>query len=1571
MIERLGESLKEFAQVRQQSKEISDRLLKRTKCIAKEELEKLENNDKLSLRQIYNGKIMQVQQKYQEDMADIGQAHISAALEPDHDALIDEQHRKNQSAALKRGKEATKQIKNIQQKEAAQHQERLHLVREMEDLRSTMIANLSKKTVPEENTICISIQNETDESNKQQKTKKKTKKHASKKSPGKIAENDFKVRSPVKSSVKSPVKFPGKAKTMEEIPESDSILEQQSTPNSVIELLPKQTVRTTESDFNDKNSKKETTSIPAKDKTTRYNPNDYVQTTSDFINSDSPSSFSDDSSYFSDSSEQYVTKETKTPKYVKCPATDKVQLYDHKKHHSNVYDQPAGVVEKIHTWNEPSAMDLAKEIERAQTAETRVLEDRQKNAKKRGENAVLREKVRRDYRTLVQNLDQLTSDERKLKASQVEHYPRDTYMQEERRKILREQHKTKLNRALKTLLDDESLNVREEQCVSYSVERPITLASRKRNKDTDDRVDWEGPCRCFSQPTETSKISQNKCEENVASREEQILDMLKKVERQKRLLLQEFGADLPNDIFDASVKSLFERDKSVQTRLPAQDVSVQEPLSPEIKVINASFDDKCKKDKAKERNDTTVKKVEIAVQTATEDKVQDKGTQVELASQKESVTDDVETITKHYPIEPKITIVRREADSSESRSSETTNEVTDDEESPEVTLNKKKHVAKTKLCHKSCSTRPCKPWSPTKKHSKFLSKSQQHSPKKDACTEDVPPSKEVETCTDRKPPQVAEIAIDVSTQSTQVYSTGTREQPATSKQQWTQSKSRRIKIKDISDTSTSFASPPPVKPRDILEALSNNLSILELLDSSASESIRLLRRRDVSPVSTPETPSPRTMRMPSNIPDLERIKRLLRYPSIDVQTDNDNTLSSTRNDYSTSMDTSQCQQNDHPSSRTSNDLQVLPSQVLPSLGFCTCNNPECEQMHAKFDEIRSYALKNCPQMLQKYEDLQAICAERIISLTSLIEKVRNEQKGMELSMIDSHDETSLMQLPEPRLKTTDLENVHRLVENIEAIHNQLAKTLIESQRIVKSKAIPREEFPDEIKETEIATPTIDDNAICSAEQRTEQVEREKAKPEVTNEEKVNIQLSRFRVKPSQVLTSTPKHDTDLTRHYEEELIEKISKEILEQSKGLNDNFITSKEISTIKHSIQTSTDNNDFKNISKIERTGTATTRQPRNKEAKRTKDFVASLTDAPKVSKAVDNSHSNGRSKPPVSLLSGPYRPEIESSGHELSTIIEFDTPDTANKSQSNARSPLSARKVAETRQATRSTAIAKPLEHISPSLNLRKQQSERSRNLSPSKELVKKETSVFLDSAETSKNIGGRNWTESKEEEDKKEEAVRETTDEKLQRDTDDRGSPQTEGPQLLRPDADAGNECKDNGDKITSTSSNSFSELSGVSQIASTPSSTVLKYASSPEEMESALKKLGLGWAITTLKKTREASALSSSSNSDVTPMNTGKRISPVKKQLDGNYGLPDLSDVSSISIKEASKSTEQAVLLKGRTSTPKLQNSNSNSERTNTSNTNVSENFREPDDGLIVPNISLTKTKSSIQRLENPR
>lgn len=313
------------------------------------------------------------------------------------------------------------------------------------------------------------------------------------------------------------------------------------------------------------------------------------------------------------------------------------------------------------------------------------------------------------------------------------------------------------------------------------------------------------------------------------------------------------------------------------------------------------------------------------------------------------------------------------------------------------------------------------------------------------------------------------------------------------------------------------------------------------------------------------------------------------------------------------------------------------------------------------------------------------------------------------------------------------------------------------------------------------------------------------------------------------------------------------------------------------------------------------------------------------------------------IILIRFNFRAEIESSGHELSTIIEFDTPDTLNKSQ-NIRTPTPIKKTAET-QITKSTVT-------------------RNKNFDPSTSKVSAIVTArkVQESLKISKDTENRT---TKIKDEKKKYSVREPNDKRLQSIVIGQRSIRVEESQPVSPTStDRNKQDKSNRDRITSTSSNSFSGLSGISQIASTPTSDVSKYASSPEEMEMALKKLGLGWAITTVKRTREASALSSSSNSDDrTPMGTAKRIiSPSRKQFDSNYGLPDFSDVSSISIKEASKSTEQAVLLKGRTSTPKMQYSNSNSARVNSSNTNVSENYQEPSDALIVPDVSLNKNKS---------
>lgn len=305
----------------------------------------------------------------------------------------------------------------------------------------------------------------------------------------------------------------------------------------------------------------------------------------------------------------------------------------------------------------------------------------------------------------------------------------------------------------------------------------------------------------------------------------------------------------------------------------------------------------------------------------------------------------------------------------------------------------------------------------------------------------------------------------------------------------------------------------------------------------------------------------------------------------------------------------------------------------------------------------------------------------------------------------------------------------------------------------------------------------------------------------------------------------------------------------------------------------------------------------------------------------------------------------------------MEFDTTDTVNKS-------------------SKSPAKSKPSVHVAPlpvqqNQNSSKKSADSSSGMKHSPEKLSsaqksQETTTISNSPEKLKSIADC-ITETKIEAEReymlekcnKQLQCNTTTEEPVSQVKDKLGSSIS---------TDLNNLHKESKHKTTSTSLYSFSGLSGISEITSSPSSDVLKHTSSPEEMETALKKLGLGWAVTTLKKTREASALSSSSNSDVTPINTARRIiSPTKKQH-GSNGFPDISDVSSISIKEASKSTEHAVLLKGRTSTPKFHNSNSNSERSST--TNTSESVQDPSDSLTVPNVSLTKAKSDNKQLQSP-
>lgn len=937
-------------------------------------------------------KIMDLQQKYEEDLEDIGQAHALAALQPDVNIIIEEEEKKDRAMASKRGKDAIERMKEAKQKDSAEvvHQERLRKVREVENVRAAMIAKLPKLKPPSpekhKRTETNSSQEDTNEEiiHETLTPKRKSKKVLPRKSPRRVKKSNLKEHEKISSPKSGPSGLQKQSavqshKTSKKKGKVDHI--EYITDDISDDQLPRKTVPVI-------------STIPTEaEKIARYNPEDYTQNMSDSasISSSSSNSTSDDSSYFSDVTEQITCN--KTPK-TSSLTDNKVRLYDHNMRQRNVYSRPPGMVERIDIGSEPNAIEAAQAIKDAENVKTHISESRKLSAQRRGEDAMLREKVRRDYQALVQNLDHLAQEERRLKASQIQSAEENTHTRLYQRNKCQEEHQKKLNRAAKKIFADSE--------PTHLTERIITLPTQKKDNAV--------PHSTWQERDETDVCRTQRDIDSKMSREEQILDMLKKVERQKRLLLQEFGASLPDDIFNISMKPVFE--DRIQTKAP----KAAEPLSPEIKVINMSNDssNKCVKKKVRKPVKSPAKKIEIAVQ-AELDKigpVENKSIQVELPQKETDIplsSRDTTTRIPH-PIEPKITIITPETDDS-------SNDSTSSEISGMVIEIDKKEVVVTPKRRKSSvriSKRPSpriyqkvrsvssKATSPMKRFSRSQSNIRLTSPqKKTKCSDaqvdtasrkiDIHVSKSAFT-DDTDPSQETRVSIDASAESSQTFS-GMNDQEQTSGQPYrvrTQMK-RWIRIKDTSDTSTSFASPPPIKPKSMFDALTNVTPILEMLDTPRPEELR--RIQEISPVSTPETPSPRTMMMPSNIPHRDRISRVLRYNMNDSQMYDSTIISSVQTDQSTLTEpTDECQRKSAVSERL-----LTPTEPPPiSSKVCICKNPECKLLHTKLDDIHDYALKNCPEILQKYEDLQNLCAERIASLTDLIEKVRNEQKGKAL-----------------------------------------------------------------------------------------------------------------------------------------------------------------------------------------------------------------------------------------------------------------------------------------------------------------------------------------------------------------------------------------------------------------------------------------------------------------------------------------------------------------------------------------------------------------------------------------------
>ncbi|KAL0126218.1 hypothetical protein PUN28_004976 [Cardiocondyla obscurior] len=1540
-------------QVRQQSKEISTRIVERANKIKRDTLSKLEKDGKSELRQMHDRKIMDIQNKYQEDLEDIGQAHASAALQADINVIIEEEGKKDRAMALKRGKEAMEWMKEAKQTDDAEavHQERLRKVREIENVRAAMVSKIPKPLVSEE-------------------SKKVSKKVLPKKSPEKVKKSDVKEPERTVSPKPGPSGLQKKATV-----QSHELSPRKKTDKQVADHN-----RCNIDDASDDQVPRKTvpimstmpTRVDKADTKKIYNPKDYTQNASSSVsNSSSSDSTSDDSSYFSDTIEQITIE--KTPK---TPCSTKYKLRSHcdcNIHRKHVCDRPLGIVQRIDIRNEPNAMEVARAMKRIENSEAPLLKTHKSNVERRGEDAMLREKVRRDYQALLKNLD-LAKEECKLKASQICSKDEDPCIRLHQRIKSQEGRQKKMNRAVKRIFCTDSPSTR---CAPVT-KRVITLPARKRECVRDDVPD--STCQnahLFEEQVDVCGTQRDK--ESEMSREEQILDMLKKIEKQKRLLLKDFGAILPDNIFNVSTKSLFE------DKMPTKEheTNTAKPLSPEIKVINMSSSDECIKQdrKMKTPSKSPAKKIEIAVQTALEQTgpVENKGVQVELSQEnmhiQHSKRDSIER--PPHPIEAKVIIITPETgDSSNNSSNSETNGMIIEIDKEEVIVTPKKRKSSVRaskrlsprIYQKIRSTSVgSKVVSPVKKFLRTQSSSRFTPQKKKECfvssdtagRVDVHMSESTQVDDDSDPSQETRVSIDASAESSQTYSGVNDQDQALDKPYRIQRRRKEwIRVRDTSDTSTSFASPPPIKSKSVFDALSNVTSILEMLEFSDPGLEKLRRLQEISPVSTPETPSPRTMMMPSNIPHRDKISRMLKFNNSYSEVNDSNMMSSTQKDQSTFTNQSDIYQK----SEAGVSKRTATTSQQPSSESCTCRNPQCKLLHIKFNNIHDYALKNCPEILQKYEELQNLCSERIASLTHLIERVRNDQKDINLSLIN--DDTNLMQASTPA--RNDAQEIRKLIDSIEGFHAQLARTLLESQRIMReNETVSRNKtFHDAGIQAMTSTPRS--KLVDSVKTHIQKSKLVEGKPKIISNEKVNVQLNQFKMQqipqPTAATKASERSSSPpcILSLHEKDIIDKLSKEILEQSKNLDKArtaFAALKNDET--HNV--SFKELDLKRSTSLEcEKDSSTTKELTSTSEKATEreNYIPTLTGIPKILRNHGNVtliSARPKPKPPVTLLNGLYRPELESSGHELSTIVEFDTTDTVNKSN-------------------KSPTKSKPSVHVAPLPVQQDQNSaKKSVDLSPGMKNFEKlsfvqksqEATTICNSPEKLKsNAGCITGTEVEAERD----YMLEKCSTQLQGNTTtEEIVSQTKEKLDSSISTDFNNVHKESKRKTTSTSLYSFSGISGISEITSSPSSEMLKHNSSPEEMEIALKKLGLGWAVTTLKKTREASALSSSSNSDVTPINTARRmISPTKKQHDSN-GFPDISDVSSISIKEASKSTEQAVLLKGRTSTPKFHNSNSNSER---STTNTSESVQERSDSLTVPNMSLTKTKSDNKQLQSP-
>jgi hypothetical protein len=190
----------------------------------------------------------------------------------------------------------------------------------------------------------------------------------------------------------------------------------------------------------------------------------------------------------------------------------------------------------------------------------------------------------------------------------------------------------------------------------------------------------------------------------------------------------------------------------------------------------------------------------------------------------------------------------------------------------------------------------------------------------------------------------------------------------------------------------------------------------------------------------------------------------------------------------------------------------------------------------------------------------------------------NDSLGLEIA-VSSNDESNSVSKIFPRSQLSGNFEKSRLVNSIEAIHAQLKMKLMESRKIISGKGLdlPKSPLPCRYAEKSSSISSDLSKDLTGSESFEENAEKLRiarmssskacAKPRIVNDERVHIKLDRFRIGSNPrrtggggesgkttVVPSTSKVTTETVTNapdQNEDMVEMLSKEILEQSKSIN------------------------------------------------------------------------------------------------------------------------------------------------------------------------------------------------------------------------------------------------------------------------------------------------------------------------------------------------------------------------------------------------------------------------------------